>query len=209
MKFPEGTVYAIKNNRNGKIYVGKTVDLERRLKRHFHNLDIGEHQVSEMQADYSAGDDFSTAILFEGDFMEALGEIEKLYMTIFNTRNPESGYNVNEPSLAFNPEKAKFSKRSTCKDEPDERIEPARQKRHKQAFPGIRNARVKSGLKVDEVASHMGVTEGAVYQWETGFSNPDIDKLPKLAQLFGCSVDELLREPETQEADSDGNRKDP
>lgn len=73
----------------------------------------------------------------------------------------------------------------------------------------IRGARTRANKTVAEVCAAVGVTDAAVYQWELGMTKPSIDKLPKLAQLFGCSVDELLREPETQEADPDGNRKDP
>jgi len=56
-----------------------------------------------------------------------------------------------------------------------------------------RSARVKAGKKVTEVMEHMGVTDAAVYQWETGLNNPSVDKLPKLAAFYGCTVDELLK----------------
>ena len=45
-----------------------------------------------------------------------------------------------------------------------------------------------------ELADAMGVSYQAVSNWERGNSMPDISKLPELAQIFGCSVDELLGE---------------
>lgn len=56
----------------------------------------------------------------------------------------------------------------------------------------FRSARIKAGKKVTEVMAHMGVSDGAVYQWETGVNMPRLDKLKKLAAFYGCSTDELL-----------------
>jgi len=53
-----------------------------------------------------------------------------------------------------------------------------------------------TGLLQIEVADALGLTQGAVSQWETGLSTPRTDLLPKIAKLYGCTVDELLREDE-------------
>ena len=58
----------------------------------------------------------------------------------------------------------------------------------------FRSARLQAGKKVTEVMSHMGVSDAAVYQWETGFCMPRPTKLIKLAQFYGCTVEELLRD---------------
>ncbi len=58
----------------------------------------------------------------------------------------------------------------------------------------IKERRVEKGLKQGDVAVALGVTQGAVSQWESGVSNPSIDLLVKLARLFGCTVDDLLQE---------------
>lgn len=57
----------------------------------------------------------------------------------------------------------------------------------------FRDARRKAGKTVAEVKEYMGVTDAAVYQWETGETTPRPDKLVKLAEFYGCTVDELLR----------------
>lgn len=58
---------------------------------------------------------------------------------------------------------------------------------------GLKKARLKAGKTVAEVMEHMGVTDAAVYQWETGVSKPRTDKLVKLAEFYKCTVDDLLK----------------
>ena len=52
--------------------------------------------------------------------------------------------------------------------------------------------RVKAGKKAKEVAEYMGVSVTTVSQWENGVFYPTVDKLPKIAAFYGCTVDELL-----------------
>lgn len=39
----------------------------------------------------------------------------------------------------------------------------------------------------------MGVTDKAVSKWERDICYPDVNSLPKLAEIFGISVDELMK----------------
>ena len=43
-----------------------------------------------------------------------------------------------------------------------------------------------------EVAAILGVKGSAVSKWERGLSKPRADKLPILAKLYGCSIEDLL-----------------
>lgn len=52
--------------------------------------------------------------------------------------------------------------------------------------------RKKAGLSQQYIADHLGISQGAVSQWEQGLSMPSADKLPLLAKLLGCTTDELL-----------------
>ena len=52
--------------------------------------------------------------------------------------------------------------------------------------------RKEKGLTQEELATHMGVSPQAVSKWENDQTCPDISALPKLARLFGVTVDELL-----------------
>ena len=52
--------------------------------------------------------------------------------------------------------------------------------------------RKKLGLTQDKLAEALGVTAQAVSKWENDQSCPDITMLPRLAELFHISTDELL-----------------
>lgn len=54
--------------------------------------------------------------------------------------------------------------------------------------------RKKAGLSQQYIADHLGISQGAVSQWEQGLSMPSTDKLPILAKLLNCTTDELLEE---------------
>ena len=60
------------------------------------------------------------------------------------------------------------------------------------------SARTKAGLSQAAVAEKLGVSAAAVCQWETGKTMPDSRKLPQIAELFGCTVDELLSDAPTE-----------
>ena len=59
---------------------------------------------------------------------------------------------------------------------------------------GFKAARLRAGKKVTDVMEYLGVSDGAVYMWETGLTFPTVEKLKKLADFYGWSTDELLRE---------------
>lgn len=60
----------------------------------------------------------------------------------------------------------------------------------------IYTLRTRLGLSQEELAEKLGVSRQSVSKWETGQSVPDLEKIIKLADLFGVSVDELVREEE-------------
>ena len=57
----------------------------------------------------------------------------------------------------------------------------------------IASKRKELGMTQMELAEKMGVTDKAVSKWERDLSYPDISSLPKLAEIFGMSVDELMQ----------------
>ena len=64
----------------------------------------------------------------------------------------------------------------------------------------IAEKRKEKGISQVELARLMNVTKQAVSKWETGKSMPDMALLPKLAEVLGVSVDEILtgKEPVRQ-----------
>ena len=57
----------------------------------------------------------------------------------------------------------------------------------------IASKRKELGVTQMELAEKMGVTDKAVSKWERDLSCPDISSLPKLAEILGMSVDELMQ----------------
>ncbi len=63
----------------------------------------------------------------------------------------------------------------------------------------IAEKRREKQIKQDELAEILGVSPQAVSKWENDISCPDIMLLPKLAEILGISVDELLSGKKEQE----------
>ena len=53
--------------------------------------------------------------------------------------------------------------------------------------------RKEHGMTQLELAEKMGVTDKAVSKWERDLSFPDVNSIPKLAEIFNVSVDELMQ----------------
>lgn len=56
----------------------------------------------------------------------------------------------------------------------------------------IQDYREKSGMTQQELADVLGVTQGAVANWENGIRKPDIFMLKKIADALHCTADDLL-----------------
>ena len=60
--------------------------------------------------------------------------------------------------------------------------------------------RKERGMTHAELADQMNVTDKAVSKWERDLSCPDVGSLPRLAEILGISLDELMRvEPKKNE----------
>ena len=60
----------------------------------------------------------------------------------------------------------------------------------------ILSLRTARGMSQDDLAEKLEVSRQSVSKWETAQSTPDLDKIIKLADLFGTTVDQLVREGE-------------
>ncbi len=79
----------------------------------------------------------------------------------------------------------------------------------KQTFGAAISAlRKEKGMTQLDLARQMGVTDKAVSKWERNLSFPDVASLPKLAEVLGTSVDELL-EVKTAAQEEPAGRKVP
>ena len=57
----------------------------------------------------------------------------------------------------------------------------------------IASLRKENGMTQLELAEKMNVTDKAVSKWERDLAFPDVQTLPKLEELFGVSVDDLIK----------------
>lgn len=55
----------------------------------------------------------------------------------------------------------------------------------------IKSLREKAGLTQEQLGRLLGVGQSTVAMWEAGESKPRADKLPELAKILGCTIDEL------------------
>ena len=61
----------------------------------------------------------------------------------------------------------------------------------------ITEMRKRLNLSQGDLANQIGVTQGAVSQWESGFTNPTLETLVKIAAVLRCTVDELISDAKT------------
>lgn len=56
----------------------------------------------------------------------------------------------------------------------------------------IKEIRVRTGLLQRDVAQKLNIDRSTVAKWEAGEANPSVNNLVKLAEIFDCTVDEIL-----------------
>ena len=56
----------------------------------------------------------------------------------------------------------------------------------------IGTLREQAGLTKTQLADRLGVDLSTVCKWESGVNKPTADGLLRLADLFGCTIDELF-----------------
>ncbi len=52
--------------------------------------------------------------------------------------------------------------------------------------------RTKCGLSQLDIAEKLDVSRQSVSKWENGVATPELEKVVKLAELFGITLDELV-----------------
>ena len=66
----------------------------------------------------------------------------------------------------------------------------------------IINLRKSRGWSQEELAERLDVSRQSVSKWESGISNPELDKIVAMSTLFGVSTDYLLKDASHPETDS-------
>ena len=65
----------------------------------------------------------------------------------------------------------------------------------------IINLRKSRGWSQEELAERLNVSRQSVSKWESGASNPDLDKIVAMSTLFGVSTDYLLKDATTEQSE--------
>lgn len=56
----------------------------------------------------------------------------------------------------------------------------------------IEQLRKEKNMTQEQLAKEMGVGQAVVSKWENEIASPTADKLPKLAKVLGCRIDDLF-----------------
>lgn len=56
----------------------------------------------------------------------------------------------------------------------------------------FKQLRIQNGLTQSELAARLGVTRGAVSNWENGVTFPNTRLIPLLKQVLSCTSDDIL-----------------
>jgi Predicted transcriptional regulators len=56
----------------------------------------------------------------------------------------------------------------------------------------FREKRLQASIAQEEVAKKLGIGQSTVSAWETGESHPRAEMLPKIAKIYGCTIDDLF-----------------
>ncbi len=65
----------------------------------------------------------------------------------------------------------------------------------------IINLRKSRGWSQEELSERLNVSRQSVSKWESGISNPDLDKIVAMSTLFGVSTDYLLKDATAEESE--------
>jgi transcriptional regulator with XRE-family HTH domain len=57
---------------------------------------------------------------------------------------------------------------------------------------GIEHCRKKAGLTQVQLADSLGVSQANISAWEKGKAFPSADKLPSIAEVLKCKIDDLF-----------------
>lgn len=59
---------------------------------------------------------------------------------------------------------------------------------------GLRSMRRRAGITAADLAERMHYSRTTIYFWEQGRCWPSSQELPRIAEILGCSIDDLFTE---------------
>nr|DAK92460.1 MAG TPA: Repressor protein CI [Caudoviricetes sp.] len=70
----------------------------------------------------------------------------------------------------------------------------------------IKEIRLVNNMKQADLADKLNVTQATVSGWESGRRTPDLETVRRIAELFDCSIDELLGNEKAPTVEQNGER---
>ncbi|MDE6722992.1 MAG: helix-turn-helix domain-containing protein, partial [Eubacterium sp.] len=67
----------------------------------------------------------------------------------------------------------------------------------------LKELRIKNNLSQEKLGEALGLSRQSVSKWEQGYAMPDTENLLKLSELYGVSVDTILKCGETEESSNE------
>lgn len=167
-----GVIYKITNKLNGKIYIGQTTDLERRIWQHRH----GDQYIDCAIKKYE-WENFKVEIIAECESKEELNEREVFFIDFFDCKAP-NGYNLTdggESSYWF----GKNMPEDAC-------LRMADVKRADTHFKNLLAATIERKFSYGKLAERMGTSQASLSMKMRDlrqFSQEDVDKLVEIFEL--------------------------
>lgn len=72
-------------------------------------------------------------------------------------------------------------------------------------YQELRRIRKENGMSQEDFAERLGVSRQAVSKWESGQGYPETEKLLQISNLFGVSLDSLLKGEQSSPTEGDGH----
>lgn len=89
-------IYKITNTKNGKIYIGQSIDIEHRKSCHEYDLKNNRHKNSHLQRAYNRDPDAFTFEIVCECLEEDLNDLEVYYIKKYNCLDDRYGYNIDK-----------------------------------------------------------------------------------------------------------------
>ena len=102
-KILKSGIYCIENTKSNKKYIGQSVNIEDRWRRHISELNNGTHHNSHLQNVWNKyGEDYFKFYVLEYCDVSDLDEKERYYIGLYNTTDRDFGYNLQSGGQASN-----------------------------------------------------------------------------------------------------------
>lgn len=188
-----GYVYAIRCKENGRIYIGSTVDLEKRIYVHFLELKnrkkSKESNVNQIksgdtwQDDYDKfGKDAFEVYCIESDIpTNQLREREAYWMDEYKARDPKYGYNAAGIVRYDHPIKYGIPQKPF-------------QEEKRSLFQNVLDLCEKKDISIARLEKECGLGNATIKAWKDLRDAPRFSTIKKVADYFGVTIDELMGE---------------